>query len=238
MHFPPDILPGILAVSALTGLSLLSRKIDLPGAIAGFFITLSLFLGASWYGIILLTSFFVLGTLASVWKRKEKEAMQLAQEKGGKRGIINAVANGGVAGLCGLFTFLWPDFQTLGILMMSTSIAAATSDTFSSELGNIYGSRYWDIISWKKGKKGDDGIISMEGSLAGLLGALLIGGLYLSFFGWEFRAMAIIVAGGLLGNLIDSLLGATLQRRGYLSNHGVNFFNTLGAALFAGLLIL
>jgi uncharacterized membrane protein len=38
--------------------------------------------------------------------------------------------------------------------------------------------------------------------------------------------------------LIDSLLGATLQRRGWLSNQAVNLFSTLAAAALAYALVI
>lgn len=233
MQIPADFLGGFLVVSGLTALSIVSRKIDIPGAIAGFLLTLAMFLGASWYGIVLLTSFFVLGTLASVWKRKEKEAMALAQEKGGKRGIINALSNGAVAGITGLLAWIFPETREICILMMTASLAAATSDTLSSELGNVYGKRYWDILSWKPGQKGNDGIISLEGSMAGVFGAACISMLFGAFFGWEMKALAIIFLSGLIGNLLDSILGASLQRRGLMNNHAVNFWNTVGAGVFS-----
>ena len=77
-------------------------------------------------------------------------------------------------------------------------------------------------------------MISREGTLFGLGGAMLIAlpvGL-----GMQSWPLALIVAlAGMVGNWSDSLLGATLQRRGVLNNHTVNFWSTLIAALFAGL---
>jgi uncharacterized membrane protein len=40
-------------------------------------------------------------------------------------------------------------------------------------------------------------------------------------------------AGGLFGLFFDSLLGATLERRGWLNNDAVNFLSTISAAAFA-----
>jgi uncharacterized membrane protein len=43
----------------------------------------------------------------------------------------------------------------------------------------------------------------------------------------------IPVAAGFVGMLIDSVLGATLQRRGTMNNETVNFVSTLAAAALA-----
>jgi len=45
--------------------------------------------------------------------------------------------------------------------------------------------------------------------------------------------------GAVFGLLFDSVLGATLERRGWLNNDGVNFLSTASAAGFAlGLLVI
>jgi uncharacterized membrane protein len=45
--------------------------------------------------------------------------------------------------------------------------------------------------------------------------------------------LAVSWASGVFGLLFDSLLGATLERRGWLNNDAVNFLSTAGAASFA-----
>jgi uncharacterized membrane protein len=51
--------------------------------------------------------------------------------------------------------------------------------------------------------------------------------------------LAVSCAGGVFGLFFDSLLGATLERRGWLNNDAVNFLSTASAAGFAlGLLAL
>ncbi len=43
----------------------------------------------------------------------------------------------------------------------------------------------------------------------------------------------ISLAGGVFGLFFDSLLGATLEQRGWLNNDAVNFLSTASAAVFA-----
>ena len=42
-----------------------------------------------------------------------------------------------------------------------------------------------------------------------------------------------IVLAGTVGNLVDSIIGATWERRGVIKNDAVNFLNTLAASLAA-----
>jgi uncharacterized membrane protein len=44
----------------------------------------------------------------------------------------------------------------------------------------------------------------------------------------------IVVLGGFVGTNFDSLLGATMQQKGWLSNSGVNLVATMGGAFISG----
>ncbi len=70
----------------------------------------------------------------------------------------------------------------------------------------------------------------MQGTLLGVLAACVIAAIYFIWTGSWMLGLAIVLAGA-LGNFFDSLLGASLQRRGYMTNDAVNFANTLFAAL-------
>jgi len=62
------------------------------------------------------------------------------------------------------------------------------------------------------------GVVALVGSAA------LRGDLVIFYVSW---------VAGIFGLLFDSVLGATLERRGWLNNDSVNFLSTLSAAAFA-----
>jgi uncharacterized protein (TIGR00297 family) len=198
------------------------RKLTPLGAFTGWLVAVLLYLGAGYIGISLLAAFFILASMATKGKGQCRTAGQV-------------IANGGVAAILGLCAWVWPQYQSLFQLMIAGSLGSATADTLSSELGTTYGKRFVNIITLKKDQRGLDGVVSIEGTLIGLLGAAIIAIVYCLSNGWGI-ALADIVAAGLIGNVIDSVLGATLERRGFIGNNVVNFSNTAIGALICWLL--
>jgi uncharacterized protein (TIGR00297 family) len=210
-------------------ISVKKSKLTLPGAITGGVIGCFIFTGARFTGIAMIGLFFLLGTLATSWKMNTKERMGAAELNKGRRNAGQVIANGGVAGIAGLLCWLFPGQRELFLLMMAASLASATADTLSSELGTIYGKRFYNILGFKPGKRGENGVVSIEGTLIGIAGSLLIAAVFATGFGWN-RQFNWIVVAGTFGNIADSLLGATLERKQYLKNDAINFINTLIAA--------
>lgn len=231
VELPTDWLNASLAISVFMLLSWLSGKIDLPGTLMGGFLALLIFAGGSWAGLGCLLLLFVLGTFASVFRRKEKQSLGVAQEAGGKRSVRHAFSNAGVAGLLGALSLAVPEWQEACFAGIVASLATATSDTFSSEFGSYYGKRFISVITWKSGSRGEDGLISLEGTLAGVVGAGLIALPFLLVSGIAWSWAPIIILSAMLGNLMDSFLGASFQRWGLMTNDSVNFAATLTGAL-------
>jgi len=212
------------------------QKIDVRGGIIGIVLAYVIWFGSGEITLLALFIFFVIGSAASSWKKKEKSLLKLAQENEGKRGIRNVLGNGGVAGLLSFIAFLVPEHHTTFFVMTISSLASACSDTLSSELGNIYGRKYFNITHRETGIRGQDGVVSLEGFLFGLIGSASIA-ILPGFFHFDWKVFIIITVAGFLGNIIDSILGATLQRDHFLSNHSVNFWSTLGSAIISFLML-
>ncbi|MEJ7682225.1 MAG: DUF92 domain-containing protein [Segetibacter sp.] len=191
-----------------------------------------MFAGAGYTGVGMIATFFVLGTGATSWGMSVKQKLGLAEKDKGRRTSGQVVANAGVAAILGLLGMLYPAKTGLFRFMMAASIASAAADTLSSECGNIYGKNFYNIITFKKDTRGLDGVVSIEGTFIGIAGSVIIAFVYVISFGYSMQFLWIILA-GTLGNLSDSVLGATLERKGYLNNNEVNFLNTAVAALFA-----
>lgn len=222
--------PFIVILFASMLFSVLSRKLTLAGTLAGGVIACLIFTGIGYVGVVMLATFFILGSVATSWKLNQKQQLGFAEKNKGRRATTQVLANGGVAAIMGLLAWLYPEQKNLFVVMMAASIASATADTLSSELGTVYGGKFYNIITLKKDARGLDGVISTEGIIIGLIGSGLIGVIYSFKFGWNKNFLWIIVA-GTIGNLTDSVLGATLERSSHLNNNAVNFLSTLTAAI-------
>ncbi|WP_018614832.1 DUF92 domain-containing protein [Segetibacter koreensis] len=220
----------VVILTIVAFISIKAKKLTLAAGVTGWLTGLLVFAGTGYIGVGLIATFFVLGTAATSWGMNVKQKLGLAEKDKGRRTAGQVLANAGVAGILGLTSIFCPAQRALFTIMIAASIASATADTLSSELGNIYGKNFYNIISFKKDIRGLDGVISLEGTLIGVAGSAIIAAVYAIAFGFHIHFLWITVA-GTLGNLSDSVLGATAERRGYLRNNEVNFLNTSIAAL-------
>jgi uncharacterized protein (TIGR00297 family) len=171
-----------------------------------------------------LIALFVLTFAATRYGRKKKEARGLAEAKSGRR-VSQVVANLGVAALCASVGWYG------GCL---AALAEATADTVSSEIGQAVGGPTWLITKFGRVAAGRDGGVSVAGTLAGVVGAGLVVLVGLpGLVRWRDGVVVFVCA--CAGLAFDSVLGATVEERGWLGNDLVNYCSTLFAAVMAGL---
>lgn len=211
-------------------LSVRTGKLSVPASLAGGLTGYLAFAGAGFAGLLMLAAFFILGTLATSHRKELKAKMHADGLHEQQRTAGQVFANGGVAALSGILALIDPTHASLYVVMLAASLASATADTLSSELGTVYGRHFYNVLSFKKDQRGLDGVISLEGTLLGAAGAMVIAAIYGVAYGFG-KASVLIVVAGIAGNLLDSVLGASLERKGIIKNDGVNFLNTLFAAL-------
>jgi uncharacterized protein (TIGR00297 family) len=113
------------------------------------------------------------------------------------------------------------------------ALAEAAADTVSSEVGQVLGGRPRMLTTLRLVEPGTDGGVSLIGTLAGVAAAVLVAAAGSLALGGGRTIFWISSAGAVFGLFFDSLLGATLERRGWLNNDAVNFFSTASAAGFA-----
>jgi uncharacterized protein (TIGR00297 family) len=122
---------------------------------------------------------------------------------------MQVVANGGLFALAAFLSTRGDAFAWQAVV--AGAIAAATSDTWSTEVGTVLGGIPRAILSGRQVAPGTSGGITIQGTMAALTGALATA-LVTMTLGWPIPLYAVF-AGGIAGSIVDSVLGAAIQER-------------------------
>lgn len=209
-----------------------ARTVSLSGALAGAIIGIVIFGALGWPGWVLLLVTFLSAATTSRMGWQRKMILGIAEERGGRRGAGNAIANTGIAAIAALLALVAYDAEAARIAFVA-ALAAGGSDTIASEIGKAWGRRTWSITTLRRVPPGTSGAMSLAGTAAGLAGAFALGALAIALGLAPPAALLPIVIGATLGALIESWLGGTLEAPGILNNDMLNFINTSVAAAIA-----
>jgi uncharacterized protein (TIGR00297 family) len=230
-------LPVAIAANVLVaGAGYLARTVTIPGAVCGAALGIVIVLTAGWGGWALLLATFVLAVIASRLGLRQKTRLGIAEERGGRRGAGNAIANTGVAAAAAVLGALSYAHQPAHVAFVA-ALAAGGSDTVASEIGKAWGRRTLLVSTFRRVPPGTSGAVSAEGTAAGLLGALALCAFGVACSLVPAWTLPALVVGATLGSFAESVMGATLEERGVLNNDVLNFLNTAIAAAAAIFLV-
>ncbi|MCH3978350.1 MAG: DUF92 domain-containing protein [Candidatus Methanomethylophilus sp.] len=171
--------------------------------------------------------------------RKEEKGLQ--EGKKGERSAMNILGVGLAPAVISLANFAdsafgGGDASDLLACAFISAVAVSVADTISSEIGVLDG-KVWMITTMKRTEPGINGGISRLGLASSTVMSFayaLIG--WILIFG-EIDALFLIPAVcGVIGNLLDSVVGAVLENKGRISKYGNNFVTAMAGGIIGYLL--
>jgi uncharacterized protein (TIGR00297 family) len=206
---------GFLASLLIAGLAYQQQKLDRYGALLAILMGTIIVVTGGWLLAAMMIWFFISSSVVGHWAKETKP----------KRTWQQVFASGAIPTLISIWYWFHPD--AIVIMLYASAIAVATADTWSSELGRLSTKQPVHLTKRIQVPIGTDGAISGLGTLAGVIGAVSVS----LFVGGSF----VVIVAGIIGNLMDSLLGTVQEKIAFLTNTGVNFISQF---LTVGLLIL
>jgi uncharacterized protein (TIGR00297 family) len=229
---PSLLVVAIPANAVVAAAGYAARTVSISGALTGGLIGATIFVCAGWRGWVLLLAAFLCAAVSSRLGLERKTMLGIAEEREGRRGAGNAIANTGVAAVAAVLAAL-SYAHDAGLIAMTAALTAGASDTVASEIGKAWGRRTWSILPFRTVTPGTAGAMSLEGTAAGLVGAGALAALAIVLGLVPAYCLVPIVIGATAGSLVESLLAATFEGPGVLNNDALNLINTGIAAYTA-----
>jgi len=196
---------GACASAAIAYVAFRAHALDRSGALAAFAVGTATCAGLGLSGACVLLAFFVSSVGLSRVDKARKRATLVEVDKTGARDAAQVFANGGIAAVCALGAIV---FDARFAIAFAGAFATAAADTWATEIGTLVKRPPRSILTFKPVAAGLSGGVTLAGTLASVAGALVVAAAALSLSPHAFVAVA---AGGIVGALADSLLGASVQ---------------------------
>lgn len=192
------------------------KSITHDGIVAALLTAICLYsLGGPYLGASLLV-FFILGSIISKISNPSKSKAVESQEGEEARNWVQVVCNSLPATVLVFLYYIYPE-KRIYLLLAFGVFSSAAADTFASELGMLNRGRVYNILTFKEVPNGLSGGVSFLGFASGALGSFILS--LLSYPQFGLRGMVYITFIGFIGSIIDSIIGASLQRK-YVSEKG------------------
>ena len=189
--------------------------------------------------VIAFFMFPIVAFLATKWKLKEKMELGLQEGKKGERSVLNLMGVGAIPAAIAIVYAVTGSQQDLLAVAFLSALAVSTSDTVASETG-IWAKKTYMITTLKQIEPGPNGGVSLYGFGTSLLGTLLFAlvayVLIFQRFDLSILYSLVIVAAGMVGNIMDSIFGAVLENPGYIGKYTNNCSTSLIGAIVGFLL--
>lgn len=209
----------------------LARTVTIAGAITGAVIGVIVWLGGGWQAWALLFVAFAVAAATTKIGHERKAALGISEERGGRRGPGNAIANTGVFAWSALISIGLAD-PTPALLAGVTAMVTAASDTIASEIGKAFGKTAMTWLPVKRVPAGTPGAVSLEGTLAGVIGALVLATAAMALGLITPSAIPVVVIAATLASFAEGALATRFEQDGWLNNDVLNFLNSaIGASL-------
>lgn len=190
--------------------------------------------GLEWEIVFILFPLF--GFAATLFRFDEKKQKGLQEGKHGERKLLNILGVSIVPFAIVIVSSITSgeNFQ-LAIAFMS-AFAVSTSDTLASELG-IRDSKVYMITNGRPCEPGTNGGVSRYGLAVSSVGSIVFGVIAYCIMFQEFSVWMLVPGiAGIIGNLMDSVEGALLENKGYMSKYTVNASTSLIGAVIGSLI--
>lgn len=229
----PRVLVSLVSSAVMARRGRRKQSLSKSGSIAAFFVAFASLASSVRFGMALF-AFYLSGTRATKYKSQLKKKIEDGYESAGGNRDAGQVLASSLPAICVCVTYallyrydsaISPTFPLRSSLNLAYLLffAACAGDTFASEIGIAMPELRSDpvlvLMPWKTVPRGTNGGISIQGTIASILGGLLIGSVYfLSGPEWSFSQLWVVVIGalgGFIGSFIDSVLGMLLQASWY-----------------------
>ncbi|MFN5980180.1 MAG: DUF92 domain-containing protein, partial [Pseudanabaena sp.] len=125
-----------------------------------------------WQGYIVILSYLIIGSGVTRIGKEIKEAKGIAEKRDGARGPENLWGSAATGAVCAIGYAIEP--SPLWLIAYVASLSTKLADTAASEIGKAYGKSTFLITTFKPVPAGTEGAVSLEGTIAGIIGSLLI----------------------------------------------------------------